>query len=82
MKNTHSIRYNCLIEWLTSKRQIKGLTQHDLSVQLDRSQSYVSKYENAESRLDVVELIRICAALNADPHEAIDILWKGTDDNS
>lgn len=40
-----------------------GLRQEELGDRLNRSQSYVSKYENCERGLDVVELLEICDAL-------------------
>jgi transcriptional regulator with XRE-family HTH domain len=41
-----------------------GLTQADLATRLGRPQSYVSKYESGERRLDFVELHDVCIALN------------------
>ncbi len=40
-----------------------GLTQVELSKALGRPQSYVSKYENGERKLDYVEIREICQAL-------------------
>ncbi len=40
-----------------------GLTQVELSKILNRPQSYVSKYETGERRLDYVEISDICKAL-------------------
>jgi transcriptional regulator with XRE-family HTH domain len=48
-------------------RQIRldaQLTQADLALRLKKPQSFVSKYENGERRLDIVELYEICLALN------------------
>lgn len=39
------------------------LTQVELSQALGRPQSYVSKYETGERKLDYVEIIDICDAL-------------------
>ena len=50
------------------------MTQMDLAQRLQRPQSFVSKYELAERRLDVVELLEVCAALGADPHQIIEDL--------
>jgi transcriptional regulator with XRE-family HTH domain len=47
-------------------RQIRveaGLKQADLAVKLKQSQSFVSKYESGERRLDLLELRAICAAV-------------------
>ena len=40
-----------------------GLRQVDLAQQLGQPQSFVSKYESGERRLDVLELRRICRLL-------------------
>jgi transcriptional regulator with XRE-family HTH domain len=41
-----------------------NLTQLQLAEILYQSQSYVSKYENGEQRLDLIELEAICEAVN------------------
>ena len=40
-----------------------NLTQHELAQKIGESQSYVSKYENGERRLDLYELEKICLAM-------------------
>lgn len=48
-------------------RQIRieaGLRQVDLARKLRRPQSFVSKYESGERRLDLLELQQVCAALH------------------
>lgn len=44
-------------------RQEKGLTQVNLAQRLGRPQSYVSKYESGERKLDLPELEKICGVL-------------------
>lgn len=77
MKTIHSDNNKIFLEWLMTKRMLLGKTQQQLSEVLYKPQSFVSKYENGERRLDLIETIEICKALNADPHELIDILIKG-----
>lgn len=43
-------------------RQNAGLTQVELSKKLDRPQSYVSKCESGDRRLDMIETYDICVA--------------------
>lgn len=43
-------------------RREKCLTQKQLAEQLDKPQSYVSKYESGERRLDIIELRAVCLA--------------------
>ena len=47
-------------------RQIRldaGLRQVDLAERLDQPQSFISKYESGERRLDLLELRQICRAV-------------------
>ena len=74
MKTIHSLRYKVLLDWLASKRLLAGVTQQQLSEKLGRPQSFVSKYENGERRLDLIETIHICNVLNINPHEVIDLI--------
>jgi transcriptional regulator with XRE-family HTH domain len=43
-----------------------GLTQVEVANYLSRPQSFVSKYETGERRLDLVELGEVCDALGVD----------------
>jgi len=40
-----------------------GVTQIELASLLNKPQSFVSKYETGERRIDVIELIDICKEL-------------------
>lgn len=52
---------------LIESRRSAGLTQAELSQRLKRPQSFVSKYERGERRLDVVEFGDVAKALGIDP---------------
>lgn len=52
---------------LVDARKEAGLTQADLAVRLRRPQSFISKYERGERRLDVVEFLDVASALEIDP---------------
>jgi transcriptional regulator with XRE-family HTH domain len=60
-------RYSFLQEKLqTLLRQLRldaGLTQMALAKRLFRPQSFVSKYESGERRLDLIELRQVCLVL-------------------
>jgi len=62
-KSIYTKKYQDLCSIVTEARQSKGLTQKQLSEKLDKPQSFVSKYENGERRIDVIEFIEICKAL-------------------
>ena len=71
MKSIYTEQYRILIQLLVEKRNESGLTQQALSKRLGKPQSYVSKYENGERRLDVIEFLTIAKALKADPCDVI-----------
>ena len=48
---------------LRTLREEAGLRQIDVAQALDVPQSFVSKYESGERRLDLVELREVCKAL-------------------
>ena len=54
---------NVFRELLKETRIAKNLTQADIATNLDLPQSYVSKYESGERRLDFVETALVCEAL-------------------
>lgn len=56
-RSLHSARYAALCERLTAERNRRGLTQADVARRLGKPQSYVSKVEAGERRLDVIELM-------------------------
>ena len=62
-KSLRAIDKEALLEALRAVRTDVGLTQAELAGRLDRPQSFVSKYESGERRLDLIELSEVCAAL-------------------
>ena len=48
----------------TLRKDEANLKQTELAKALGRHQSYISKYENGERKLDYVEITEICKALN------------------
>ena len=56
MTSTHTRRYQQFRRQLRRAREDAGLTQKQVAGALERPQSYVSKCESGERRVDVVEL--------------------------
>jgi len=56
---------------LREARSEAGLTQSELSSRLGRPQSFVSKYESGERRLDLVELSEVCNAIGISLQELV-----------
>jgi transcriptional regulator with XRE-family HTH domain len=63
-----------LTAWLKEKRKEKGHTMRTLSQIIKTPHSFVGKVENQERRLDVVEYIRYCQALDIDPSEGLNVV--------
>lgn len=63
---------------LRDERKKAGLTQAKLAKRLRRPQSFVSKYERGDRRLDVVEFIEVALAIGFDPHELLRKLVSAT----
>ena len=62
-KNLYTERQDALLKLLRASREQAGLRQEDVAERLGRPQSFVSKYESGERRLDVLELYDVCVAL-------------------
>lgn len=80
----HASRYGILRARLVELREAKGLKQTDIAFQLGKPQSFVSKYERGERRLDIVELIAVAKILGFDPAQlcaelACEPLFEGFD---
>lgn len=61
-KTIHSKDYRMFLRLLREAREEAGLTQEDVAACLQETQSFVSKCERGERRIDVVELRQFCLA--------------------
>lgn len=65
MEKTVSSRgYQVFLDLLKEARQTAGLTQIDLAERLGVTQSFVSKCERGERRLDLLEIRTWCLAMD------------------
>lgn len=62
---------------LAEERKKMGITQRELASRLNRPQSFVSKYERGERRLDVVEFAAVARALGIDPIRFLRRFYSG-----
>ena len=65
-KSVFSAKYTRFRGMLVNARKAAGMTQIDLALKLGRKQSYVSKFERGERRLDIVEFLEVAEALGID----------------
>lgn len=68
--------YRAFISELVSARHAAGLTQADLAKRLAKPQSYISKIERLERRIDIVELCALVDALGIERLKAMALLTK------
>ncbi len=80
-KSVFSEKYNRFRKLLIKARHLAELTQSELSVKLSRPQSYVSKYERGERRLDLIEFLELAKALQIEPTAFINTLLEDNEDN-
>jgi transcriptional regulator with XRE-family HTH domain len=66
VRHLRSPRHRRLIEEIVRARTAAELSQRQLAKLLKRSPSYVSKFEAAERRLEVLEFAELCDALGVD----------------
>ena len=62
-KNLYTERQKRFLTLLRECREKAGLRQDDVAELLKKPQSFVSKYESGERRLDVLELLDVCEAI-------------------
>lgn len=59
-KSQHTNQYRLLIRELRVARVRAGMTQQEVAKRLGVYNSYVSKCESGERKIDVIELARFC----------------------
>lgn len=65
-KNIRLNQQKKLLVLLRGVRVETGLTQSELASRLGTDQTFISKYESGERRLDILELREVCQAIDID----------------
>ncbi|MBM7416843.1 MULTISPECIES: helix-turn-helix transcriptional regulator [Nocardiaceae] len=65
-KSIYSAEYQQLCALLRQLRLDAGLTQVEVARRLGEPQSFVSKYESGERRLDIIELKYVAEAIGSE----------------
>lgn len=69
--STHNLDYRLLLEVLRAARKGQGVSQVELAARLGNTQSFVSKCERGERRIDLVEFVEIAEALGVSPPDIL-----------
>jgi transcriptional regulator with XRE-family HTH domain len=80
-KFTGTLEQQRLQDLLRQIRLDAGVKQSDLAEQLGHSQSFISKYESGEKRLDLLELRQICEALGTSLSEFVSRFERSGDES-
>lgn len=70
-QSTHNRDYQLLLAVLKAARKRAGVTQIELAERLGNTQTFVSKCERGERRIDAVELVEFAEALGVPPQELL-----------
>jgi transcriptional regulator with XRE-family HTH domain len=83
MKSIFNERYRRLVGWIIAERKFKKVTQVELSKRLGYPNStYISKIEQFERRMDMLEFVNICEIIGINPHDGLSILTEKPVQNS
>ena len=75
-KSIHSARYVLFLKVLREARLRAGLTQVQLARKIGETQTFVSKCERGERRIDVIELRTFCRAFGMSLNQFVSALEK------
>jgi len=70
-RSSKEIQNEKLMKLLKRIRQDKGIRQTELAEKLRVPQSFISKYESGDRRLDILELRQVCEAVGISLEEFI-----------
>jgi transcriptional regulator with XRE-family HTH domain len=65
-----------MISAVIALRKRAGLTQRQLAEAVGREQNYIGRIETGQRRVDLVELITLCRACDADPEAEVGALVR------
>jgi transcriptional regulator with XRE-family HTH domain len=71
LTSIYSSDYRRIFSLLVEARIRAEVTQQELATRLGRPQSFVSKFERAERRLDIAEFLGVYRLIGADPYKLL-----------
>lgn len=75
-KSINSQTYAIFLEHLRETREKADITQEELAERLGETQSFVSKCERGERRIDIAELREFCIAIDTTLEKFIKLFEK------
>ena len=71
IKDKYDPDYKVIVSGLIALRNERGMTQTDVAERMGTDQSQISKFERLERRLDILDYVRYCRAIDSDPGELL-----------
>ena len=68
--------YTAIIDRLIERRRELGMTQVALAAAYGEDQSFISRVERRQRRIDVYEFVRFCRVLRVPPASILDPLYE------
>lgn len=75
-RTLHSKENQALTRWLKAERENAGLTMRQLADKMGVPHTFVAKVEQRERRLDVVEYLAYCRALEVSAEDGLRVTRK------
>jgi DNA-binding XRE family transcriptional regulator len=72
--SSYSPHYEKLRVWLKQRRSLSSLTLRELAPMIGAHFTSVGKMEQDRKKIELVEFIKYCQAIDADPHEGLEII--------
>ena len=76
MKSIRDQRYIEVVALVRKAREKSGRTQGEIAQALGRPQSYISKVETCERRIDIIELLQLCRVVGVTLAEVIPVEFR------
>jgi hypothetical protein len=70
----YSPHYDKLRTWMKHKREEKGMSLRFVAASLGRHHSVIGKMEQDRRMIEIVEFVKYCQEVGADPHEGLEIV--------
>lgn len=75
-KSAFEAPYIEIVDRLIARRTELGMTQSELGAAYGEDQSFISRVERRQRRIDVYEYVRLCRALDLRPSAILDVIYE------
>ncbi|MFL0799420.1 MAG: helix-turn-helix transcriptional regulator [Agarilytica sp.] len=72
--SSYSPQYDKLRAWMKQKRDESGLSIRAVAEKVGRHHSVVGKLEQDRRKIELMEFVAYCNAIEADPHEGLNLI--------